>query len=439
MELKTPESEEKQNGGSGGAGDPERQSYWTFGRIATVVGIIEGISGVVWMKSADFVPALAYYIQWFAYGGMISGIAFGAHKLRGENKKLHAWVIWVIALLFWIALLFSKSAQSTNTVENKLGTWQPPELPDDCKDVVIWFGSQGMTYKMDQLTNYPFAPGVSTSVPISNLPEGVRTNLPNIPGFSPHLKDVLGLFVASNYINGKTEDYYPALPQVVSNRLYVFVKIPLTNYQRIVMSDEMDSILTNCLPQSPDFWDWNYSRNPKTNVFEIVNENKNPIVQVIYKSPREVLVNGVFFVSHYDIQATFDGKQPGFFSIPNVKTNMPADSFGIVLTNEFGGIISTNQPKPGKHEFPIYQVGFGVTNLIWLIAVEDVYAGFATNQKSIFKYPSNVYPGEFSDYCQRIIKDEEASAELADAVILIVVGGGFLWMCFGWIFFQKWF
>ena len=300
--------------------------------------------------------------------------------------------------------------------------------------MVIWFGSQGMIYKMEWLTNYPFAPGVTTSVPISNLPKGVRTNLPNIPGFSPHLKNVLGFFAVSNRINGKIEDYYPVLPQVVSNRLYVFVKIPLTNYQRIVMSDEMDSVLTNCLPQSPGFWDWNYSRNPKTNIFEIVNENKNPIVQVIYKSPREVLVNGVFFVSHYDIQATFDGKNPGYFLIQNVKTNMPSDSLGVALTNQFGGIIFTNQPPPGKHQLPFYQVNFGATNLILSLMVEDVYAGFSTNQKSIFKYPSNIFPGEFAPMDKPAGKPD---FKLALIIEWTIIGGGILWMCVGWFFFQK--
>jgi hypothetical protein len=163
------------------------------------------------------------------------------------------------------------------------------------------------------------------------------------------------------------------------------------------MSDQMDSILTNCLPQSPASWDWNYSHNQKTNAFEIVNENKNPIIQVIYKTPREVLVNGVFFVSHYDVQATFDSKYPGCFSIPNATTNVPADLFGVLLTNQFGGIFPTNPPNAGKHQLPVYQVGFGATNLIWFIVVEDVYGGFATNQKSIFKYPSNLFPGEFAE------------------------------------------
>lgn len=113
---------------------------------------------------------------------------------------------------------------------------------------------------------------------------------------------------------------------------------------------------------------------------------------------------------------------------------MPADSFGIVLANEFGGIISTNQPKPGKHEFPIYQVGFGVTNLMWLIAVEDVYAGFATNQKSIFKYPSNIFPGEFapSDNPQ-----EKFNSELPLEIAYGVIFAGIFWICLGWIFFQK--
>ncbi len=277
----------------------------------------------------------------------------------------------------------------------KPSEWQPPELPKNCKDVVIWFGGQGMIYPMQSLTNYPWGPE-KTSVPIASLPSSVRTNLPNMPGFSPRQKDIFGILAVSNIVNGKADIFYPVVPQVVSNRLYVFVKIPFTNYQQIVIGDQMDYGMSNCLPQSPDFWDWNYSRDPKTNVFEIVDANKNPIVQVIYKSPREVLVNGVFFVGFNDFQATFGGALPAYCSFPNIKTNLPAKLLDVVRTNQFGGTFPTNAPTFGKHLLPIYEIQFGNTNLMGYLAGEDIYSAIATNQKPIFKYPSNVYPGEFA-------------------------------------------
>jgi hypothetical protein len=380
------------------------------------------------LHEAEF-QFVGYVLDFF---GAWCGLLVVRHRMRYSKLESFAsgfyWSLLVISFLFFAFLSWSvslnKSEQSTKILENESETWQPPELPKDCKDVVLWFGGQGMIYKMEWLTNYPFPPG-KTTVPISKFPESARTNFPNIPGFSPRLKGIWGFFEVSNRINGKNEDFYPVLPQVVSNRLYVFVKTPFTNYQRIVMSDEMDSILTNCLPQSPAYWDWNYSRNPKTNVFEIVNENKNPIVQVIYKSPREILVNGVFFVSHYDVQVTFEGKNPAFFSIPFVKTNVNVD---------LSGSISTNPPAIKKHAMPVSQYAFGTTNFIFSIAVEDVYAGFATNQKPIFKYPSNVFPGEFAPSDK---PPEQSRFKIELLIAWSVIGFGVLWMCFGWIIFQK--
>ncbi len=413
------------------------------GNIFSSLEVLETIGVVIFEGTGFALHEAEFHVLGFIFDFFASwcGLLVIRHRLHYSKFKRYAsgfyWIFLIVALLFFSFLacrcFLKKQEQSTEILESNSESWRPPELPKDCKDVVIWFGGEGMIYKRDMLTN--FSLGLeATSLPISKLPESERANLLKAPGFSPRKKDVLAKLYIENKINGKIEDFYPVLPQIVSNRLYVLIKIPFTNCQRIVMGDDMDSVLTNCLPQSPAYWDWNYSRDPNTNVFEIVNENKNPIVQVVYKSPREVLVNGVFFVGHNDVQVTFDGKLPAFFPLPNVTTNMPADMLGAVLTNQFGGNVPTNQAAPGKHQFPIYQVGFGATNLIWSLATEDVYGMFATNRKPIFKYPSNLYPGGFAPPEKGF---EKPKHEPALIMAWSVLGAGCAWICLGWVFIQK--
>jgi hypothetical protein len=232
---------------------------------------------------------------------------------------------------------------------------------------MLLFGlvAKGIFSRFGGCNNPPPAPAFA-KVPIKTLPPEFSTNLNKLPNYSPRLRNV---FVRSDIeynIAGKTVSY-PISTHIVSNRLFVDVEIPFLNEKRtIVMSDDMDSELT----QLPGLWDRNYST--VSNMYEIVNEETNPVLQVIYKAANEVLVNGIFFGNKYDVYASFGG-------IP------------VLIPERFKFV--ENQTTQ-EIDFAAAQRRF--TNLAFAIDTNEAYGAIAANQKAIFKYPSNIYPGEFA-------------------------------------------
>jgi hypothetical protein len=155
---------------------------------------------------------------------------------------------------------------------------------------------------------------------------------------------------------------YPFWPYIESNRLFLYVQIPgLNGMQKLIMNDSFDSMLP--LP-----WDRNYATNAYA--YEIVNEDKSPVFQAFYTKPDEIHLNGIFIVDSNSVLAAFGG-QPLFVTmkyklvdlesrqeITNISTDSELASF--MQTNSFGSIITN----------ALYDMSF-------------------TNQRAIFKYPSN--------------------------------------------------
>lgn len=149
-------------------------------------------------------------------------------------------------------------------------------------------------------------------------------------------------------LDGKIVDY-PVMPYIVSNRLFVEVEIPFLNEKRkILMSDDMESELT----QLPQLWDCNY--NSDSNIYEIVNEFTNPVLQVIYKSANEIQVNGIFIVD----------------------TNLVMEAFG-------------GPPRFGTIK--------GLEKDFKMNTIYDTIFESLPNRRAIFKYPSDIYPHECAE------------------------------------------
>jgi hypothetical protein len=87
MELKTPESEEKQNGGDKETAKDKHRNRRKAAQILIIVGIIDSASLVLWAKSEDFSHPVDYYIRWIGYCGLLVGCAFGFHKLLKLNRR----------------------------------------------------------------------------------------------------------------------------------------------------------------------------------------------------------------------------------------------------------------------------------------------------------------------------------------------------------------
>ena len=105
-----PEGGSHQNSNGGGAEDQKDNRYWNVTRIIAFFGLIEALSLVLWCKSEDFTPEVAYIVRWVADCGFLAGGAFLAHKFTGKkNKCLFIVIIWSIWIMFCFVLWITKA------------------------------------------------------------------------------------------------------------------------------------------------------------------------------------------------------------------------------------------------------------------------------------------------------------------------------------------
>jgi hypothetical protein len=153
---------------------------------------------------------------------------------------------------------------------------------------------------------------------------------------------------------------WPLAPLVISNRLYVEAQLPYSGKMAALrMRDDLDSKL-------PRLWDRNYT----SNRFEIVNEKQKPVLQVIYKSPREVVVNGVFFLTPSNVLACFGAR---------------TDLYRPTISFWDGQATQSMTEAEYKNTFPPW---------VPKPAVGDAYGVDFEGQRAMFKYPSNRHLGE---------------------------------------------
>jgi hypothetical protein len=263
-------------------------------------------------------------------------------------------------------------------------TWVPPELPPGCSNVVISLGSISSVLPRWSLEQQ----GTNGIVwNMRDVPDSFAHNFENLPGYSPRQKKYPVLPVSTLSIGDKTIAM-PVQPVVISNRLYVEVQVPFLNEKhRLIMSDAFDPELP--IPQN---WDRNYSTNycgiRGTFVYEIVNELKNPVLQVFYSAPNEIHVNGIFQVDSNSILVAF-GQLPQLLTFYLSETNatitsLQAETFRETLT------IQTNET--------IASFGRRLTN--------EFFRPIFKNQRPIFKYPSNRNFGAFAGIGQETNKSD---------------------------------
>jgi len=99
------------------------------------------------------------------------------------------------------------------------------------------------------------------------------------------------------------------------NRLYAYVLLWNTTYgPRAEVKHDKFAI-------QPKGWDWNFDRSPVLGqkAFEAVDENKNPMLQLVYKSPRQVSVRGVFQAIGFVIVVTDQGTEINPPTMPSIK------------------------------------------------------------------------------------------------------------------------
>lgn len=246
--------------------------------------------------------------------------------------------------------------------------WEPPELPAECTNVSVIFGNQVFSIPIWAAEASP--EGIGTKFSIPNIPEQFVSNLDKLPNYSPRFTN---LWVRSRSFWGKFGDKvidYPFQPFVVSNHFYLYIQIPfLSGRQKLLMNYKFDSAL-------PNSWDRNFGTNRYA--YEIVNENGNPVLQVLYTKPNEILLNGIFLVGTNDF---FEA----FWSTPQLAA-LNYKTVDLVTKQEI-----TNMP------LNTLLVSNGKTNLFGEIMTNAIYDLTFTNQRAIFQYPSNRKLGVFAN------------------------------------------
>jgi len=288
-----------------------------------------------------------------------------------------------------VEMILPGSENIFSEVERKVQSntgWLPPELPPGCSNVIIYLGSSGLIVPrfMAEIST----DGAGTKFSIKDLPDSYVQDLDKTPGYTPRQKFIWLRSGGSSYSIGGRTVQYPIHPVIISNRLYVEVQIPFSNEKhKLVMNDDFDPEL----PVPPQ-WDRNYSTNYFADnivsggvyAYEIVNELKNPVLQVAYSAPNEVHINGIFQVDSNSIMAAF-WQPPQLFTMISsnqdptngtVTESLQIDNFRetlTIITNE--SIASFGQRLTNEFFRPIFQ-----------------------NQRAFFKYPSNRHLGEYSDW-----------------------------------------
>jgi hypothetical protein len=262
-------------------------------------------------------------------------------------------------------LISQPDTSNRRGVESNAQGWLPPELPPGCSNVTVFFGSQGIVYP---ITMAKIPSGKSgAKFEIKDLPDYFLKDLDKMTNYSP-LNRSLWLrwdSITQDY-GGKTVNF-PILPYVLSNRLFVEVEIPfLSERRKLIMSDEFDDALS-LLPRA---WDRNCSTN--SYVYEFVNEDTIPVLQVLYTAPNEVHVNGVFVVDTNSILESF-GESTRLWTV---------DYRFVNVTNRE---MITNVTELISHGI----VGEKITNAFYHLD--------QPSRKAIFKYPSNRYPSVFAE------------------------------------------
>jgi hypothetical protein len=210
-----------------------KKSKWDFLKHPLLVAIVAAIIGLiaVYIKSSSVSSTINNGNIANSNSDSVGGNNYG--QVAGGN------------------IINNQTVVTQSEIQRPKEQWQPPELPEECKNVYLMFG------------------GTSTEMTIEEI------------------KKAHYLFMGG---------FEPIKWRVNSNRFYIDVAIPLGDRIINVKGGRISAEL-------PPKWDMNFN----SNAVEIVAENNNPLYQVIYRRPDQVVVNGIFSRGDFLISATTNG------------------------------------------------------------------------------------------------------------------------------------
>lgn len=358
MDAASQKPQPDQQGDDKPANHDKKRIDWKRVRFtAAVITIIEIVSYVLWQEADDFSGLGAVLIHWCSKCGGLLGAAVIAHKIAETVKRqVRVWIVYAALCAVMLAIPTSnlyrhKTVQQTREETAPVVGWQPPELPTDCTNVCLNFGSQRLSAPVWMAMAPPLNGPYSAQFSRAEAPPELTNHWPS------SAKSVFARSVWRCGINGHDVDL-PVAPYVKNRRLYVFGQIPYgKDMRKIEMSNDWDSKL-------PPEWDRNFS----PNAFEIVNDDGRPVLQVTYRRSDEVDVSGLFVIGKNELLSAFG-------------------SLLVVFSPQTNGLynahIETSKPSTNREGF--------------LFDSTNPYATTLSTQKCIFKYPSWKYPGVLAE------------------------------------------
>jgi len=196
----------------------------------------------------------------FGIYNVIKSDEFQKSYSKYSKKVWGAYAVWCVTLsVFFVFVSWSETQE--NVAANE---WQPPELPPNCKFAYVSLGDAQFEIDLTKITpRHPFIP----------------------PGWGEN----------------------PITVRLKNNRLYVDADAIYHGTDVTGLTMDPD-VLDNGLRTG---WDRNFS----PNVFEVVNQDTNPVFQAIYIRPNSISLNGVFIATPTNETAKYPGLEFGQFLV----------------------------------------------------------------------------------------------------------------------------
>jgi hypothetical protein len=317
-------------------------------------GLVIGVLGFALSEAGFHCCALTCYLiaLWLAF----IVLEHRTKDMPFPGRKPLYWML-MLSTGFLFAFLLWHTYLLEHPLITKPAKWQPPELPKGCKTVHMLLGNgEGIELGVEGLTN----------APIVNF----------ILGRSSGKLDSNGHPI----LEGKS--FEPKL-YVKSNRLYVHLPLPLgasTNQVPIMMNDDLDTKL-------PADWDRNYN----SNAYEIVDEQGLPLLQLIYKRPDIVRINGIFDASNCVLVLFGNVMSPDFF--PAIPDRVPGRKplFQYPSSLHFGELAPYEPPVALSAPQPVPQPIIAVEPMEFRQKHENVTLTIGNNNFFIYPGPIDMW------------------------------------------------
>jgi hypothetical protein len=247
---------------------PSSPRHWSLTAILIIVGGLATMAGLV---RPIVNPPHDIWVVALGVACVLIGMATGLHEIfRNWGKTIATLVVFLILIVVIVADRWTREFQAAQPGAEKSPSQAEPTVVPDA-----------------QFQPPRFEPALTPNVRINSGSVVIgllRSSLINCPPYKPGALCPFPLTIPMPLNLG---GFDPISVCVDNNRVFVNVRL----------SDDRPSgneaeIIHDHFTIQPTNWDRNFDEE----AFEAVDKNQQPVLQLIYRSPSEILVRGVFIV-----------------------------------------------------------------------------------------------------------------------------------------------